>query len=377
MGTLYRRTEKGNWQAEFTDHTGRRLQRSTKTRSKKLAQQILAQWETDVTKRATGLIDPRLERFAAQATRPIVEHVDEWIASLRSSGRSTTHTGRSRQRLETIIDFAGWSNIGMITPESVERFAAHLRDDLGRGSNTIANYIQPAKQFARWLSRTGRLPFNPLDVVRKPNPNSDRRRHRRMLLPAEWPWLREAAGPRAVLYETAIQTGLRAGELRSLKPSHVKHDAAPPHVIVQAGETKNKDMARQYITADLASRLAIHQPPSRSVFFDLPDEYGMADLVRNDMAAARAMWLSRDGNTDEDAESDFLVPTNDADESFDFHSLRHTCGAWLALQNVHPKTIQTVMRHKTITLTMDTYGHLFPDSQPEAIERLSPLLTRQ
>ena len=43
-----------------------------------------------------------------------------------------------------------------------------------------------------------------------------------------------------------------------------------------------------------------------------------------------------------------------------FHSLRHTCGTWLALAGEAPKTIQEVMRHKDITLTMDTYGHLFP-----------------
>ena len=55
----------------------------------------------------------------------------------------------------------------------------------------------------------------------------------------------------------------------------------------------------------------------------------------------------------------------------DFHALRHTCGAWLAMSGVHPKVVQTVMRHSTITLTMDTYGHLFPGQEAEAISRFS------
>ncbi|MBN2474708.1 MAG: hypothetical protein JXB62_08870, partial [Pirellulales bacterium] len=36
---------------------------------------------------------------------------------------------------------------------------------------------------------------------------------------------------------------------------------------------------------------------------------------------------------------------------------------------VHPKTVQSVMRHSTITLTMDTYGHLFPGQEAEAVSR--------
>jgi hypothetical protein len=35
--------------------------------------------------------------------------------------------------------------------------------------------------------------------------------------------------------------------------------------------------------------------------------------------------------------------------------------------------IQTIMRHSTITLTMDTYGHLFPGSEADAIDRLPDL----
>jgi hypothetical protein len=40
----------------------------------------------------------------------------------------------------------------------------------------------------------------------------------------------------------------------------------------------------------------------------------------------------------------------------------------------HPKAVQSVMRHSTITLTMDTYGHLFPGQEAEAVVRLADLL---
>mgnify|MGYP002625662359 FL=1 len=40
------------------------------------------------------------------------------------------------------------------------------------------------------------------------------------------------------------------------------------------------------------------------------------------------------------------------------------------MTGVHPKAVQSVMRHSTIILTMDTYGHLFPGQEADAVARL-------
>ena len=44
------------------------------------------------------------------------------------------------------------------------------------------------------------------------------------------------------------------------------------------------------------------------------------------------------------------------------HILRHTCVSLLIQQGVNPKTIQGHVGHESIEETMDTYGHLFPNS---------------
>jgi integrase len=46
-----------------------------------------------------------------------------------------------------------------------------------------------------------------------------------------------------------------------------------------------------------------------------------------------------------------------------FHDLRHFYASTLIAANVNPKVIQARLGHATITETMDTYGHLFPDSE--------------
>jgi integrase len=69
-------------------------------------------------------------------------------------------------------------------------------------------------------------------------------------------------------------------------------------------------------------------------------------------------------------ESDFLQSVDSDGERIDFHSLRHTCATWLIHSGADVKTIQSVMRHADIKLTLDRYGHLFPGSEAEAVARL-------
>jgi integrase len=45
------------------------------------------------------------------------------------------------------------------------------------------------------------------------------------------------------------------------------------------------------------------------------------------------------------------------------HDLRHFYASALIAANLNPKVIQARLGHASITETMDTYGHLFPDSE--------------
>ena len=57
-----------------------------------------------------------------------------------------------------------------------------------------------------------------------------------------------------------------------------------------------------------------------------------------------------------------------------FHDLRHTCASLLIFQGESPKYIQRQMRHASIQMTFDRYGHLFPDANREAARRLDATL---
>ena len=43
-----------------------------------------------------------------------------------------------------------------------------------------------------------------------------------------------------------------------------------------------------------------------------------------------------------------------------FHDLRHTCATLLLSRGVHPKFVQELLGHATISITLDTYSHVPP-----------------
>ncbi|MGB0714233.1 MAG: tyrosine-type recombinase/integrase [Phycisphaerae bacterium] len=188
--------------------------------------------------------------------------------------------------------------------------------------------------------------------------------------------LKATGTERSLLYAMAIQTGLRAGELRSLKVGKVFFGESP-FVLIVGSSTKDSKDARQYILPDLANEIEQHVQGKKKgdQVFSFNRHSRWSTIIQRDLAFARSKWLE-EAKADPDEsrrrmESDLLLPTNEEGEVLVFHSLRHTCGAWLAQAGAHPKEIQSIMRHSTITLTMDTYGHLFPDQNKNTVTLLN------
>ena len=57
-----------------------------------------------------------------------------------------------------------------------------------------------------------------------------------------------------------------------------------------------------------------------------------------------------------------------------FHDLRHTHASQLLKQGVHPKVVSERLGHSNIGITLDTYSHILPGIQEEAVRKLDVLL---
>lgn len=71
-----------------------------------------------------------------------------------------------------------------------------------------------------------------------------------------------------------------------------------------------------------------------------------------------------------------FVPAMDAAgiENFHWHDLRHTFASRLIMAGVDLRTVQELMGHQTITMTL-RYSHLSPAHRLEAVQRLNRTAT--
>jgi len=186
----------------------------------------------------------------AAAGKTLQQHLQDFRQSLSDRGNTDQHVELVVSRATRVIagcKFINWSDI---SANKVQRYIADLRNN-GEGiSRQTSNfYLQAIKQFCRWMVQDHRASESPAEHLKGLNVRTDRRHDRRALEPDEVRRLLEAAtsgperigvaGPeRAMLYRVAVETGLRAGELRSLKVSSFDLDGCT--VTVEAAYSKHR-----------------------------------------------------------------------------------------------------------------------------------------
>lgn len=187
---------------------------------------------------------------------------------------------------------------------------------------------------------------------------------------------------RANLYQLAVETGLRASELRSLIWSSFTLEPDSQSVSVLAAYSKNRRDDVLPLRASTAKMLAAWyeeqgRPAGLSPAFNMPKAYHLSKVIRADLADARQDWLDEVKNNIREREqreiSPFLRYRDESGKVLDFHALRHTIITNLARSGVHPKVAQQLARHSTITLTMDRYSHTVMGELAEALDRLPDL----
>lgn len=58
------------------------------------------------------------------------------------------------------------------------------------------------------------------------------------------------------------------------------------------------------------------------------------------------------------------------------HDLRHTAATLMLQEGVHPKVVQEMLGHSSISVTLDIYSHVAPTLHREAADRMDALLRR-
>ena len=357
------------WYTRLTDADG--IKRTIPLfKDKTASQQKAAQLEKEIELARAGVVD----QYKKHRKRPLAEHLEDFGQSLLSKGGTAKNAKQVKSRVKRVFDeckFTFWNDI---QASKVQHKISGLRNiietkagpkDLGEISAQTHNfYLKAVKQFCKWMVQDGRASESPVEHLQTINVRVDRRHDRRSLEPDEIRRLLEATQAaskrfgmtgyeRALLYRFAAYTGLRANEIRNLTVSSFDFDNCTVNVKAACSKRKREDILplRKDITAELQSFVAGKLPTVQ--VFKVPEK--TADMLKADLEAVKIPYV------------------DDAGRYADFHALRHSTGSLLAASGVHPKVIQSIMRHSDINLTMSRYTHIFRGQESEAVAGMPDL----
>ncbi len=362
----HRRRKDTKWVARWFDAERQAWRDKTGHADRKASLELGRRLERESALKAEGLISP----VDAQRSRPIGEHVTDFIEKLRHAGRNPRYITERHAMLLRVLVGTKAARLADLDATLASRFI----HGLSVSAVTKNEYITITRSFTRWALETQRLERDPLITLRRLERRAITRAHpRRALTPNEAGRLLAAAerrpavelrtirtGPRTgelganvsptalqkadqlgrerrIAYTLALWAGLRRSEIKALAWGDVVLGGAVPGLRLRAETTKAKRGDVLSLHPQLAQALEAHRPA------DATDTDKVVRTVP-DMKAMRAD-LSHAGIDPGDARLGFV----------DFHALRLSLGTMMAAAGMSQRARQAHMRHTDPRLTEMTY----------------------
>ncbi len=322
---------------------------------------------TAIERGEAGMVDP----FKESKERPATEHMEEYLNDLRAKGVNAKHFAERERLLKTVLTACDVSTLADLTADKLDQFLSGLTCS----ARTRDTYRGAANAFGNWLVEKKRLPENPVAATTKPKGEVKRKRraesvenlNRLLQIARERPLLEvltvrkgkrkgeryaEVNGEarekrirlgreRALIYKTAILTGLRQDELRRLQVNHLSLEGDVPHLRLIGGHARKqkKDTVLPLLprhAEELKKWVMETGKTATDKVFNVPEKPNK--ILRRDLKMAQ-------------------IPYKDAEgRYFDFHSFRHCTDTYLNAAGVAPSVIMLFMRHRRVDLSMTTYN---------------------
>lgn len=271
-----------------------------------------------------------------------------------------------------------------IRPEHIQKLLNEMNQKYAR--ETIKLVVVVLGGMYKQAYKNGIIQKNPVPLTTMPR--ETKKKEIRVLDMKEQKLFLEAAesSPYYDLYRVALNTGMRAGELRALEWSDIDFRNKMIHVNgtlkYQKGEGYYKDLPKTK-TSDRdipmldtvytifkeqkrqqsKRRLAVGekwQPMTGLEKLVFTNEFGHPvshDALNHDMKKIERC-INEEGQ-----EFNHITP----------HTLRHTFATRGLENGIPPKVMQEFLGHTSITMTLDIYSHVLPDTKASEIQKLANL----
>lgn len=319
------------WWIRYADATGKI--RREKVGNKGAAVKLYQKRKTEVLQRVK-----LPENFKAKPVE-MRALITEAIEYSRNNNRGHS---QDRLRLLQIAKEFGSRAANAITPQEIERWLTSN----GWSAGTINRFRSTISLIFRLGIASRKIEQNPIRQVKHRREDNGRTRY---LTVDEETRLRAVVASRYPQHmpelDIALNTGLRRGEQYSLTWEDVDFGTR----MLTVSQTKNGET--RHVRLNSAALAAV------------------SELYRNSPASGY-VFTNRHGDRLLKGRHWFEPAIRAAAiKGFTWHSLRHTFASRLVMAGVDLRTVQQLMGHKTIQMTV-RYAHLAPEHQFAAVERL-------
>lgn len=173
-----------------------------------------------------------------------------------------------------------------------------------------------------------------------------------------------------------LQTGLRTGEMIGLRWSDVDFEKRVLHI--------RRTMEYRYS----AREWKIGEPKTKNSVRDVPLTQEAIDILNNQKEKLKSMkiksiefpdnvFLRKDGMPIKNSAYDsklFYYCDKAGIERFSMHVLRHTFATRCIESGMRPKTLQMILGHSNIGITMNLYVHVTDDEKAKEVQNIEKML---
>ena len=231
---------------------------------------------------------------------------------------------------------------------------------------------------------------NPVELATLPRKTRKKKEFRVLSAEEQKTFLEYAAeSPYYKVYVVALGTGMRSGEIRALEWENIDFQNRVIHVTgtlkFHKGEGYKKDSPKT-ATSDreipmldeVYKILKLQRKEQAELKMKLGDKWqptpGLGNLVFTSQYHRKAYGIpigSAALNVDLKA---VVQKINDAGIEFEEatpHTLRHTFATRGLENGIPPKVMQELLGHTSITMTLDIYSHVLPDTKASEIQKIA------
>ena len=310
---------------------------------------------------------------------PTVEsYLKEWLeGSVKPHCKQSTYEEYKRAIDVHLVPAFGSQIFGSLTRKDITRFVSAYVEK-GKSQSTIRNYLVPLKAAYFQAIEDGMVTVNPVARVSRLFRGMGEQRTRLSPLTREevQGLLTTAQDRFPVLYPLllcAVRAGLRQGELIGLQWGDV--DFRGHFIEVQ------RAVVRRRVTTTKNHRIRrVDMSPQLLATLQRLKETRQLEAMAQGQEIAEWVFLSPQCARWDDANlKRAWVRCLEASglRRIRFHDMRHSFVSLLIDQGAHPKYIQEQVGYGGIQMTMDTYGHLFPNRNRGWVEKLDEPVEKQ